>query len=159
MGAGQIKIPEPSYKIEKLIEARRSEYIDEEFDEDDQIVFSHSPESQNSQHQNHESISSAPGKSGQRKVPPANDWQHDEAYVRAALEQLLPPPEDSSVSAIMGLQREFKAMLKEQDGAFSLKELGWYMPTAFNEENLFQWIVEMHSFDPDLPIAKDLAAK
>jgi len=50
-------------------------------------------------------------------------------------------------------------MVKEQDAAASLKELGWYMPSEFNEDNLFQWIVEMHSFDPDLPIARDLAAK
>lgn len=47
-------------------------------------------------------------------------------------------------------------MIKEQDSTPSFKELGWYMPLEFNEENLFQWIVEMHSFDPDIPIAQDM---
>ena len=50
-------------------------------------------------------------------------------------------------------------MLKEQDRATSLKELGWYMPPGFIEDNLYQWIVELHSFDKDLPIAKDLAQR
>lgn len=50
-------------------------------------------------------------------------------------------------------------MMKEQEMAKSLKELGWYMPEEFIRDNLYQWIVELHSFDPDLPIAKDMKAK
>ena len=37
--------------------------------------------------------------------------------------------------------------------------LGWYMPQDFNEDNLYQWVVEMHSFDPELPLAKDMKGK
>lgn len=36
-----------------------------------------------------------------------------------------------------------------------LHELGWYIDFE-NVENLFQWIVELHTFDPDLPLAKDM---
>jgi len=49
--------------------------------------------------------------------------------------------------------------LREQDHAKSLSELGWYMPPEFIGDNLFQWIVELHSFEKDLPIAKDLKAR
>ncbi len=52
----------------------------------------------------------------------------------------------------MAVQRELRSMLKEQEAANSLRELGWYMPPEFIGDNLFQWIVEMHSFDPSLPI-------
>lgn len=36
-----------------------------------------------------------------------------------------------------------------------LHELGWHIDFD-NIENLFQWIVELHSFDPELPLAKDM---
>jgi ubiquitin-conjugating enzyme E2 Q len=72
----------------------------------------------------------------------------------------MPPPFESSPSATMAVQRELKTMLKEQDKAMmspgGLKELGWYMPQESMIDSLFQWIVEMHSFDETLPIAKDL---
>ncbi|KAF8190600.1 hypothetical protein K438DRAFT_1831354 [Mycena galopus ATCC 62051] len=94
------------------------------------------------------------------KGPPKDDWKHDAEYVRRTVELLMPPPIDSSPSATMAVQRELKTMLKEQEKASTsaggLKELGWYMPQEFVGDNLFQWIVEMHSFDETLPIAKDL---
>lgn len=162
MGGKTIEIPEPSYKIQVLLEARRSEYLEENFDEDDQLVFSHVSESftqsqkQQQSQTDHNRLSTAVSK---RKIPVEDDWEHNPDYVRAAVEHLLPPPEDSSTTAAMALQRELRSMIKEQETTPSFKELGWYMPPEFNEDNLFQWIVEMHSFDPDLPIAKDLAAK
>ncbi|KXN88395.1 hypothetical protein AN958_07377 [Leucoagaricus sp. SymC.cos] len=161
MGHSTIQIPEPSYKVEQLLKARGSEFIEEDFDEDDQSVFSYSPEPHEKVQHRAEGQTSqnTSSMSTKRKGLPEHDWKHDEDYVREAVEHLLPPPEDSSVSAVMALQREWRSMLKEQDSASSLKELGWYMPPEFNEDNLFQWIVEIHSFDPELPIAKDLQAK
>ncbi|KAF7320888.1 UBIQUITIN-CONJUGAT-2 domain-containing protein [Mycena chlorophos] len=105
-----------------------------------------------------------PGKSSTAtaapKGPPKDDWKHDPEYVRKTVDLLMPPPFESTPSATMAVQRELKAMLKEQEAALKssggLKELGWYMPEEFMGDNLFQWIVEMHSFDPDIPIAKDL---
>ena len=88
-----------------------------------------------------------------------DDWTHDEAWVRASIEGLMPPPTQSSPSATSALQRELKAMLKEQNSAKRLKELGWYMPPDFIGDNLFQWIVEMHSFEEDLPVAKDMRSR
>lgn len=90
---------------------------------------------------------------------PKDDWKHDSAYVERAVANLMLPPFESSGGASMALQKELKAMLREQDTAKSLKELGWYMPPDLIGDNLYQWIVELHSFDPDIPIAKDLKAK
>ncbi|KIK63260.1 hypothetical protein GYMLUDRAFT_487055 [Collybiopsis luxurians FD-317 M1] len=47
-------------------------------------------------------------------------------------------------------------MWKERDTRNSFKKLGWYMPEEFMGGNLFQWIVELHSFDEMLPIADDM---
>lgn len=102
---------------------------------------------------------SASSASARRK----DDWKHDPAYVTSAIEHLMPPPFESTPSATMAVQRELKTMLKEQEKAEAssggLKELGWYMPPDLIGDNLFQWIVEMHSFDESLPIAKDLKNK
>lgn len=38
-----------------------------------------------------------------------------------------------------------------------LHELGWYVHLD-SLENMFQWIAELHSFDPELPLAKDMKA-
>ena len=58
--------------------------------------------------------------------------------------------------ATMSLQKELKAVLKDQATAKSLKQLGWYMPLDYIGDNLFQWIVELHSFEEELPIAQDM---
>ncbi|OJA17322.1 hypothetical protein AZE42_04138 [Rhizopogon vesiculosus] len=90
------------------------------------------------------------------------DWVHDMSWVEKNTEHLLPPPVDSTPGATMALQKEFKGMMKEQANAEKnndLATLGWYMPPEFNGENLYQWVIEMHSFDPSLPIAKDMASR
>lgn len=93
----------------------------------------------------------------------ANDWQHDAEWVDSAVALLMPPPVEANPSATMAVQRELRSMLSEQDKALNskggLSELGWYMPPDLIGDNLFQWIVEMHSFDQDLPIAQDLKAR
>ncbi|KAH8159314.1 hypothetical protein CIB48_g8930 [Xylaria polymorpha] len=54
------------------------------------------------------------------------------------------------------IQRELQKLQKVQSTT-PLHELGWYID--FDEiENMFQLIVELHSFDPDLPLAKDMKA-
>ncbi|KAJ3847933.1 hypothetical protein EV368DRAFT_76467 [Lentinula lateritia] len=93
------------------------------------------------------------------KSRPVDDWVHDSEYVQSAVLKLMPPPELSSPGATMAVQKELKALLKEQKSCSSLKELGWFMSEKFIGDNLFQWIVELHSFDENLPIAKDMKAK
>lgn len=60
----------------------------------------------------------------------------------------------SSQTALRALSREIKELQKIQSKQ-SMTELGWYLDTS-KVNNLFQWIIELHSFDADLPLAKDM---
>ncbi|OAA32645.1 Ubiquitin-conjugating enzyme/RWD-like protein [Moelleriella libera RCEF 2490] len=60
----------------------------------------------------------------------------------------------SSQTALRALSREIKELQKIQSKQ-SMTELGWYLDTS-KVTNLFQWIIELHSFDADLPLAKDM---
>lgn len=67
---------------------------------------------------------------------------------------LLIHPKYATTSATKALQQHLQATLriqeKEPPGA-----LGWYVdPNLIS--TVYQWIVELHSFDPELPLAKDL---
>lgn len=50
--------------------------------------------------------------------------------------------------------RDFKTLLKTQNEQ-PLHELGWHIDEE-KIENMYQWIVELHSFDPGLPLAQDM---
>lgn len=154
LGGKEISIPLPEYKLEKLRRERENEYMEEDQDEDDLSLFM-DPAPTSSQ-PNGSAVYEEPPRPAAR---PANDWKHDPDWVRETVAHMMPAPADSTSMATMSLQRELNAMFKEQDRAKSLKELGWYIPPEFVEDNLYQWIVELHSFDKDLAIAKDLAQK
>lgn len=156
LGGKNISIPLPEYKLEKLRRDRESEYMEEDPDEDDVSLFT-SPAPTSSQ-PNGEAAYQAE-EPARPVVRPANDWKHDPEWVRATITHMMPAPIDSTSMATMALQRELNSMLKEQEHATSFRELGWYMAPEFMEDNLYQWIVELHSFDKDLPIAKDLAQR
>ncbi|PCH39035.1 hypothetical protein WOLCODRAFT_141073 [Wolfiporia cocos MD-104 SS10] len=134
-----VLIPDPSFKLKKVLATRREEYIEDPYDEHDMELLG-------------DSISG----SLQAQSIGVDEWVHDIPWVEQAIIYLLPPPVESSVHATMALQRELKLLLKEQEHARSLRELGWYLPLEFIGDNLFQWIVELHSFEPDLPIAQDM---
>ncbi|KAE8382766.1 hypothetical protein BDV26DRAFT_288323 [Aspergillus bertholletiae] len=68
--------------------------------------------------------------------------------------QLLGPPKYATTLATKSLQRHLQATLKVQERE-SLHALGWYIdPNLVN--NVYQWIVQLHSFEPSLPLARDL---
>ncbi|KAG5639239.1 hypothetical protein H0H81_005313 [Sphagnurus paluster] len=177
LNSKRIEIPEPSYQIDALLKARSEEYQEEENDEEDMRVFDVKYVSNVVDEElddmdvdvdfyededyiiSHLSTRQSDGKAAKKLPPLENDWKHDSSWVLKIVENLMPPPSEASPSATMAVQKELKAMLKEQEGAKSLKELGWYMPPDLVGDNLFQWIVEMHSFDEDLPIARDLKAR
>ncbi|KND94363.1 Poly [ADP-ribose] polymerase 8 [Tolypocladium ophioglossoides CBS 100239] len=60
----------------------------------------------------------------------------------------------SSPAALHTLTTEVKDLQKIQTTTTS-RELGWYVDVE-KVENLFQWIVELHSFDTELLLAKDM---
>jgi ubiquitin-conjugating enzyme E2 Q len=70
---------------------------------------------------------------------------------------LMEQPSWSTTAATRRLQKDFQALLKVQESQ-PLHELGWYMdPDQFS--NVYQWIVEFHSFEEHLPLAKQMKAK
>lgn len=144
-----IRIPQPGYALEKLLAARREEFMPIELDEDDMRIFSG------------DAGGDAGGDSAGSQPADAvvDDWQHNREWVDKCIEHLMPPPAESSHMASASLQKELRAMLKEQNSAKSLRELGWYLPEDLMGDNLYQWIVELHSFEKTLPIAQDLEKK
>jgi ubiquitin-conjugating enzyme E2 Q len=68
-----------------------------------------------------------------------------------------PPPENASPSATKQLLQRFMALKKVQDSK-PPATLGWYVdPQQFESSpNFFQWIVELHTFDPNTPLSKDM---
>lgn len=69
---------------------------------------------------------------------------------------LLAPPTNASTSATKALLTTLKQTLQIQN-SIPLHELGWYIPESLIS-NIYQWIVELHSFDPSLPLAADMRA-
>jgi ubiquitin-conjugating enzyme E2 Q len=57
--------------------------------------------------------------------------------------------------ATQALTRELRTIMKIQDTT-PLNELGWYINKDL-VKNVYQWIVELHSFDPELPLSKDMS--
>jgi ubiquitin-conjugating enzyme E2 Q len=156
LGGKNISIPSPEYKLEKIRTDRENEYMEEDLDEDDASLFV-DPAPTGSQPG---AVAFNESEEPTRPVVrPADDWKHDPKWVRETITHTMPAPVDSTRMATMSLQRELNSMLKEQERATSLGELGWYMPPEFIEDNLYQWIVEVHSFDKELPIAKDLVQR
>ena len=70
---------------------------------------------------------------------------------------VLNPPTYATSLGTKTLQKELQATLKIQD-ATPAHELGWYIDRELIS-NVYQWIVELHSFEPHLPLAKDMKAQ
>jgi ubiquitin-conjugating enzyme E2 Q len=68
----------------------------------------------------------------------------------------LSPPQFATSSATKILQQHLQATIKTQERV-PLHELGWYVDPSLIT-TVYQWIVELHTFDPSLPLAKDLKA-
>ncbi|KAK4101503.1 hypothetical protein N658DRAFT_471396 [Parathielavia hyrcaniae] len=66
----------------------------------------------------------------------------------------LAPPSFATDTATRSLSREL-VRLQNLQATTPLHELGWYID--FDAvSNLYHWIVELHSFDPSLPLAQDM---
>ncbi|KAJ4424188.1 hypothetical protein N0V82_001054 [Gnomoniopsis sp. IMI 355080] len=63
-------------------------------------------------------------------------------------------PEWANAVSSKRLASDIRIMQKVQETT-PLHELGWYIDFS-NIDNMFQWIVELHTFDPELPLAKDM---
>ncbi|KAI9696035.1 MAG: hypothetical protein M1836_005866 [Candelina mexicana] len=82
-------------------------------------------------------------------------------FVPGTLDQttlpLLEAPSYATPSASKTLQRELKTILKIQEKQ-PIHELGWYINPELIS-NVYQWIIELHSFESHLPLANDMKSK
>ncbi|EPE33440.1 UBC-like protein [Glarea lozoyensis ATCC 20868] len=69
---------------------------------------------------------------------------------------MLDPPSYATPMATKTLQRNLKEVLDIQSKT-PIHELGWFIDAELID-NFYQWIVELHSFDPETPLAKDMKA-
>ncbi|KAH7100349.1 hypothetical protein BKA62DRAFT_706762 [Auriculariales sp. MPI-PUGE-AT-0066] len=150
-----IMIPEQQQKLQRLFEQRRAELHDLDYDDGDKAVFAAGDVTPSARALEVVTKANAPPKA----INKGPDWVHNEDWVAPTTYRLLPPPSDATTAATMAVQRELRQLLKEQQSSQRMDDLGWYMPPSLMSDNLFQWMVEMHSFDPELPIAKDMKAK
>ncbi|KAF2706345.1 hypothetical protein K504DRAFT_386416 [Pleomassaria siparia CBS 279.74] len=70
---------------------------------------------------------------------------------------MIQQPVWATPGATRQLMRDFKELIRVQSKEPS-HTLGWHIDEE-RIENMYQWIVELHSFDPTLPLAKDMKAK
>jgi ubiquitin-conjugating enzyme E2 Q len=87
-----------------------------------------------------------------RNEAPKTDFIPDQ--LDASTLPLLAPPTNASTSATKALLTTLKQTLHTQNTT-PLHELGWYISESLIT-NIYQWIVELHSFDPSLPLAQDM---
>ena len=87
--------------------------------------------------------------------------KHKTDFVPASLDQssltLLASPSYATPMATKALQRELQSTLKVQE-AHPAHQLGWYINPDL-VSNVYQWIVELHSFDEGLPLTKEMKEK
>lgn len=90
-----------------------------------------------------------------KEGPAATDFEPD--TLDWTLIPKLPDPLNPSPSAQKMLMQEFHTISKVQ-ASTDLADRGWYIDLG-KLENMFHWIVELHSFDQDLPLARDMKKK
>lgn len=92
---------------------------------------------------------------GKNKALPRLPWTD---FVPGELDHttlpILKPPSNASIQATRTLQRLLKSTLAIQESS-PLNELGWYIDPT-NTENMYQWIVELHTFEPEIPLSQDM---
>lgn len=139
------KSKEPQVSVKRLKTSNDSAESDEEELSDLEAILSDdgSSASSSSQLQTEDAATA---------LEPLTDFRPD-ALVLSSLPRLaLPKWADSKSSK--RLAADIKRLQKVQTTT-PLHELGWYVHLD-NIENMYQWIVELHTFDPELPLAKDM---
>jgi ubiquitin-conjugating enzyme E2 Q len=95
---------------------------------------------------------------GSKRAPPAKSLTD---YVSGTLNYdtlpMLQVPAWATTSATKRLMKDFKDLIQVQNTT-PAHELGWHIDED-KVDNIYQWIVELHSFDPTLPLAQDMKNK
>ncbi|KAK6343249.1 hypothetical protein TWF730_010845 [Orbilia blumenaviensis] len=100
-------------------------------------------------------VNGSQSKGKEKQVPKKKD---PNAFIPGSLDistiQLLAEPAYASPLATKRINQELRTLVKIQE-SHDIEELGWYI-NRDHIENVYQWIIELHSFEPSLPLAKDM---
>ena len=89
------------------------------------------------------------------RIPPvAPKTEFEPGTLDVSKLKMLQPPQNASISTTKELMKRLKDTLQVQD-CTATHELGWYIDRHLIS-NMYQWIVELHSFEASLPLAKDM---
>ncbi|KAK0747558.1 hypothetical protein B0T21DRAFT_354600 [Apiosordaria backusii] len=138
--------------------ARDSPELSEDEDAEDVALLGSDTETDEPVSQRHKRMSLRQSDRGSRGLESPVHDQQQTTFIPGTLDfstlQRLPPPLAGNEAAIKALSREVKSLQSVQSKT-PLHELGWFID--FDKiENLFQWIVELHSFDPSTDLGKDM---
>ncbi|KAK4690371.1 ubiquitin-conjugating enzyme E2 Q, partial [Lecanoromycetidae sp. Uapishka_2] len=153
----EIKNGHKKVKVDNVQEAEEAALLSDETDiEDVSIFFSDTEEA--------EVIGTTHASKGKGKISSDTPTKPDALktdFQPGTLDHknlpLLEPPSYATSMATRALQKELTATLKVQDTHPS-HELGWYIDRELIN-NVYQWIIELHSFESHLPLAKDMKSK
>lgn len=154
-----VKTGNKKIKVDNIRDAEEASMLSDETDiEDLTILYSDAEEEP-------EPTAVKPSKGKGKPLPeiPSQQNPHKSKtdFVPGSLDHkslpLLEPPSYATSMATRALQRELTATIKVQDTHPS-HELGWYIDRELIS-NVYQWIVELHSFEPELPLAKGMKQK
>ncbi|KAJ5520548.1 Ubiquitin-conjugating enzyme E2 [Penicillium fimorum] len=128
----------------------------EQYDNDDSASIETTIDDLNILLSDDEMSESPPGSSMQASAVPETGLKTDfrPGTLQGDSLPTLSPPQFATTSATKVLQRHLQATIKTQEQV-PLHELGWYVDLSLIT-TVYQWIVELHTFDPALPLAKDL---
>ncbi|EFE39482.1 ubiquitin conjugating enzyme, putative [Trichophyton verrucosum HKI 0517] len=143
------------FTSDKPNHAESDGYLSDETDVDDLNIHieADSIRSKQARGNNPEQAPEESGTKGKNKA------QNETDFIPGTLDPaslpMIAAPDNATPSATASLQRDLRGALRIQDNE-PLADLGWYIdPNLVN--NVYQWIVELHSFDPSLPLSKDMA--
>lgn len=155
----EIKNGNKKVKIENVQDAEEAALLSDETDIEDISIFFSDAEEPKAIPSQASQTSKGKGKA-LPKTPMTNDTSKTD-FKPGSLDHkklpLLQPPSYATSMATKALQKELTATLKVQD-THPIHELGWYIDHEL-VNNVYQWIVELHTFEPHLPLAKDMKSK
>ena len=152
------KISKNGAKKARLTDDEEITYISDDTDVEDLEIFFEDNEEQPSPKEANGSATK--GKAKEVAILSKSDTAKTD-FVPGSLDHstlpILNPPAYATSMGTRTLQKELQATLKIQD-ATPAHELGWYIDRELIN-NVYQWIVELHSFEAHLPLAKDMKSR
>ncbi|DAA74358.1 TPA_exp: putative Ubiquitin conjugating enzyme [Trichophyton benhamiae CBS 112371] len=130
-------------------------YLSDETDVDDLNIYIEADSIRSKQARGNNPEQAPEGSATKGKNKAQNETDFIPGTLDSASLPMIAAPDNATPSATASLQRDLRGALRIQDNE-PLADLGWYIDPNL-VSNVYQWIVELHSFDPSLPLSKDMA--